>query len=406
LGRSRALDGVRGIAVLLVLVHHFFQGFTPSDTWLDAAAFSVARSGWCGVDLFFVLSGFLITGVLLEGRDRPRPLRRFYLRRALRILPLYYAVLVLVYVVAPRIGSGAVDAYVQDSASDGPWFWTFLTNFRLCVRGDWYGRLVPDVFWSLAIEEQFYLLWPALVLFCSRRVVMRVALGLVVLAPVARIGMHWADLPPIWSYVLLPTRFDALAAGCLVRLVTSRPQPARFSLLVRLSPWLLVAGLFALYGDLEWSDPLTGTVGLSVLAAGFAGIVFVAVAPPSGRPSRLLESRVLGVLGMHSYALYLIHGPVRTGLQQIIGPEQWLAVFGAPTVAALAFTTFAVCVSLAAAVACHYAFEVPALRLRSRLSPDVLIPRPRVAEPAPTLPRGAAVPDPRGEREREAEVRP
>jgi peptidoglycan/LPS O-acetylase OafA/YrhL len=167
-GKSRAsvervpvLDGLRGLAILLVMLHHFFQNYVPEPVWIDRLVFGLMGCGWFGVDLFFVLSGFLITGILYDAKGADRYFLNFYARRTLRIFPLYYAVLVLLFVLLPRVPHPLAADYVSDSAPDQLWFWLYLTNFRIALNGGWYSHLVPSVFWSLAIEEQFYVLYPS-----------------------------------------------------------------------------------------------------------------------------------------------------------------------------------------------------------------------------------------------------
>ena len=148
-----ALDGLRGIAILLVLIHHLtiYRPEGGLDSWIAA----VPLFGWCGVNLFFVLSGFLITGILLDTRDSPVFYRSFFARRVLRIFPLYYGVLFLGFVLAPLL-LPMPDAYGRHQL----WLWTYLANFAMP-----FGKGEPAFshFWSLCVEEQFYLVWPFLV---------------------------------------------------------------------------------------------------------------------------------------------------------------------------------------------------------------------------------------------------
>jgi peptidoglycan/LPS O-acetylase OafA/YrhL len=158
-----ALDGVRGLAALLVMIFHFGRAEVPGRG--AAAVGFFAQFGWGGVDLFFVLSGFLICGILLDTRDRPGFLRTFYTRRALRIFPLYFAFLAAyIFVIAPRL-PGASDIEVRQR-----WLWLYVSNFDVAAHG-WYsgGGSHANHLWSLAIEEQFYLLAPFAVLALSRR---------------------------------------------------------------------------------------------------------------------------------------------------------------------------------------------------------------------------------------------
>jgi hypothetical protein len=154
-----ALDGVRGIAILLVLFHHFtvFDPITGVGAWLGFAALL----GWCGVDLFFVLSGFLITGILIDARGSSRYFSSFYMRRSLRIFPLYFLVVFLSFVVLPRFP--ALHDVLAGPTDVVQWpYWTYLVNFAIADRAQFLHGIL-DISWSLAIEEQFYIVWAVVV---------------------------------------------------------------------------------------------------------------------------------------------------------------------------------------------------------------------------------------------------
>jgi len=164
-----ALDGLRGIAIILVMLHHFTY-YRPTSG-IDEQIVSVLIFFWTGVDLFFVLSGFLITGILLDTRGNERYFTSFYARRILRIFPLYYLILFLALVVLPKFPAVHTVLIGQDASVDLPpqWpYWLYLTNFSIADRGWVHGWV--DVAWSLAIEEQFYLIWPLVVWWrgCAR----------------------------------------------------------------------------------------------------------------------------------------------------------------------------------------------------------------------------------------------
>ena len=178
--RSRShlagLDGVRGLAILLVLAIHFLGMRTPQGRG-QYLLVKAAGYGMLGVDLFFVLSGFLITGLLLDGRTEPRPLRNFYARRVLRIFPLYFGVLVACYLVLPLVLS--LPPAFAAVRTHQAWLWTFTSNLFTAIHGSWTSLNYLSHFWSLAIEEHYYLLWPLVVLAVQPRTLERISIGVV-----------------------------------------------------------------------------------------------------------------------------------------------------------------------------------------------------------------------------------
>jgi peptidoglycan/LPS O-acetylase OafA/YrhL len=208
------LDGVRGLAILLVLTFHFAVMYDCEEMlrhwWLRPLA-----GGWCGVDLFFVLSGCLITGILLDAKGGSHFFRNFYARRALRIFPLYYGFLVLIFLARPVFALSSDALADMDRARS--WLGLYGQNVWLMFSGRWLPPLVNHL-WSLAVEEQFYLAWPFLVWLCSRRRLAWVCGGVLAGCLALRVAMMLAGLDPMVAYVFTLTRLDGFAAGGLVAL--------------------------------------------------------------------------------------------------------------------------------------------------------------------------------------------
>jgi peptidoglycan/LPS O-acetylase OafA/YrhL len=343
-----SLDGVRGLAVLLVLAFHAW----PSQ-W---TAF-----GWMGVDLFFVLSGFLITGILADGRDTAHRARTFYIRRILRIMPLYYAVLILMFVVLPLVHRPANLVYTQLS-HDQLWYWTYTSNWLL-------GLQIPphfnymNHFWSLAVEEQFYLMWPLIVWHTSRRTALRIAAAAIVGALICRIVLADAGVWWLATYFLTPCRVDALAVGSVVALALRAPgDPA--ATVRKVSDGTLRAAIGAMVlvvialvaGHTAFSERvrLPVAVNLSALACLFGWLVSFAAT----RQPRILQWAPLRAAGRYSYGIYVVHPFVFDYVRSVWAGD---GIFLRGVVVATA--------SVLLAWLSYHGFEKHFLRLKDRLAP-------------------------------------
>lgn len=315
------LDGLRGIAVLLVLWQHVPPMIVPyavfraqramfgemrNGEWpvyIDGFRDSLLRAGYLGVDVFFVLSGFLITRILLVDKAASVPLRHFLARRFLRIFPIYYLTLVVAWLVRP--------------APDLPYCAVYLSNFYYSVQGI-AGAALPHS-WSLAVEEHFYLLWPPAVYLCSDRRARKIAAFVVVPGAIAcAVGCawYWRDEPSFLTRLLqygTPFRALSLTLGALLAFGEARVRANR-------SRWLVIGLVAIVVGYALHVVPpfagraMTGSTGFRVLVLlGFAltsfGLVTTSIVCSAGRSifARLLRSRLLRWVGKISYGLYLYH---------------------------------------------------------------------------------------------------
>ncbi|MHB8685505.1 MAG: acyltransferase family protein [Dehalococcoidia bacterium] len=366
------LDGARGIAILAVMVFHFVWIAGPSKPEGFAAWIAgVSGAGWAGVDLFFVLSGFLITGILVDAKSgRTNYFRNFYARRFLRIFPLYYGFLALVLVALPLIEPIRSREYQTLQHSQG-WYWTYLTNVWIALRD---GRSV-DLYgmghlWSLAVEEQFYLIWPVVVLLCSRRALMYVCAGAITGSFVLRLVLDQHGVDPFVSYTLTPTRVDALAAGALVALALrdagDRRVAARLAGPVAAASAVAVAAVVVATSGFSNLDGRVIVWGLTPLALLFASVMTMQLTAASAPPvARWCSVAALRFLGRYSYGLYVLHWPIATWLAWQIPVHAMLPAFpGSPLLSEALFAALAFTLSMTAAWLSWHLYEKQFLKLK------------------------------------------
>lgn len=376
--RIPELDGVRGIAILMVVVYHFGRYTPVHHNRLHAVFQGLMGTGWAGVDLFFVLSGCLITGILLDAKPSPDYFRSFYMRRVLRILPLYYLSVFAFFCVVLPAGAalwpeqGLLQAWRQEAHSEAAWFWFHLSNWRSALGHFAYAPV--GHFWSLAIEEQFYLVWPLVVLiFDDAGLLIFCALAIACSAGLR--NLPWAQAVQArhmeFLYRLTPFRIEPLAFGAAIA-VAARYQ--RWRALARRVAWaplaagaLVVAAIVFSTGTSAYSTPAMTRYGYTALALVFASVVALAVIH-SGSPAaaaRFLRNPVLLRFGMYSYAMYVLHAPLGLFLPAWMGERVRL---GDGAAAALLSIAIGLAFTYAAAALSWRFIERPFLKLKDRFS--------------------------------------
>jgi len=309
------LDGVRGLAVLLVFFHHSVAAMAlGSSGALGRLAVKVLASGWIGVDIFFALSGFLITGILLDSKGGPRYFTNFYAKRTLRIFPLYYiSLFFLFFVLRPllsRIYFPSND-YSSIEHAQG-WFWAYMQNWYFVRAG---GSPVPVTqLWSLAIEEQFYLVWPLVVFFCAPRRIVFISAIICVATPFIRFFLirHGWDQTAIYMSTI--THVDPLLLGALVaayaRSGLAIPTLRQAS---RVLAALVIIGGFAVVivdHGMKRDGLALQTIGFSVIAGCSALLIAITIIGAASRLNALLSHPSLRLVGEYSYSFYVFHPPV------------------------------------------------------------------------------------------------
>jgi peptidoglycan/LPS O-acetylase OafA/YrhL len=353
--RLPELDGLRGLAILSVVAWHYWAiNLRPAPGALVHFAGSVFGLTWSGVDLFFVLSGFLIGGILLDQREAGNYFKVFYTRRACRIVPLYYCVLIL-FLLSFLLGPAfrAKVPLLYDKSIPLWCYFTFTQNFAMAANGN-FGPGWLGVTWSLAIEEQFYLVLPFIIRFAPLRRLPAMLGSLVVLAIAFRIilSAYFPEsfVPP---FVLMPCRADALMLGALCACLVRRPGfrerlanhtrqlYAAFGLLAAATAWTAVGS------NLPGSGSMM-VYGYSLLALLYVCLLLIAISEKRGPVSLITRNPVLRWFGLIAYGVYLMHQPINGFCRYLWLPQNGRAdalAEQAVTVAAFVLTVMLASVS-------------------------------------------------------------
>ena len=368
--RIRELDGLRGVAIGMVVLFHFFQN---TMAFQPGSVFSYVQAGlrlsWTGVDLFFVLSGFLIGGILLDSRESTNYYSVFYKRRFFRIVPIYLVTLVLgAALVSLKLGptSGPLQWLTTEGA---PWYayLTFTQNFWMAHAGS-VGSNGLAMTWSLAVEEQFYLTVPLYIRALSRRWLARFLVIGICSAPLLRsLLLHFGSDSSIGIYTMMLCRADALLLGVLAAVLLRnerwkeriREAGSVFSFLI---PILLLGMAFLTLRAWNLTSSIMKTVGYTWVAIFYVAILLFVLTRPNSSLTKVLRMRWLCWLGTLAYGIYLLHQGIQYlffGLIWGHAPKVTGGATLAATLAAMALTL------LLAALSWRY-FEQPLIRMGRR----------------------------------------
>ncbi|HXP91601.1 MAG TPA: acyltransferase [Fibrobacteria bacterium] len=349
-GRIASVEGLRGLAFLVVhMFHTRYFGPATGTFHLGWVYALVTGQGWIGVDLFFVLSGFLITGTIFRGMEDRNWVGRFYLRRALRIMPLYFMVLLGTLFLVP-LCFGWTEPLVAAPRANIAWYLTFTHNWLNLKGNGWPGgdALIGQL-WSLAVEEQFYLVWPLAVAVLARRWLGTLALGILLAVPLIRFLMICDGWKYEAIYASTICRADTLAAGAMVAILASKnrlPSPR--------TAWAIaLAGMVLFFASSQLIQHFgSGTRVLQLQNASFTWSLamwagFLIVALKRGPLASLLSFKPLRFVGFYSYTLYLVSYPTC-----FIAGTYWKRTFGETSTAGhflFMGSTFAVCLLISVA---------------------------------------------------------
>jgi peptidoglycan/LPS O-acetylase OafA/YrhL len=349
------LDGIRGFAILLVVFYHNF-GFINYFFF-----------GWLGVDLFFVLSGFLITDILLKTFGNKNYLRNFYTRRVLRIFPLYYLSLVIFLLILSRVRDIPIDLsyYTQHQW----WLWTYLQNWLYIFKPTNSTNALHH-FWSLAVEEQFYLLWPLAILILKKPKYLLILMGILLFLVMIFRFFIWTFRIEDLAYFNLYTfsRIDGICIGCMLSLI-QRINP---EFLKKFTPAIVLAMaavnfIFYFFNRLyHFTFPYLAIVGYTTFAMLFALLINEAVIQETRIINFIFNNRLLKFFGKISYGLYVFHWPIFIMVNPYM--QEWAGKYASAQYAQIISSVVATLIAIVISVLSFRYFESIFLNLKNRLS--------------------------------------
>ena len=316
--RVRELDGVRGISIIVVVAFHLLKRadyFTSNETLHFITRLS--SIGWVGVDIFFVLSGFLITSILLRTKHEKNYFKNFYVRRSLRIFPLYFVFIAVILLLLPKLDPD----FTPEIPHALPFLLLYQQNWLMLISK------IPlttylAVTWSLAIEEQFYLIWPAVVYFIKKETLIKLSIGVILFSILARLlgVLFWDDMSQVstFFYYNTFTRFEQLVFGGLLAVAFTEPLwIQRLKNISIPSFWVAFVAFLALcFTAYPHMVPLDENIWLVfggyTLAAVFSAalVTILMTHPETSMFRRLFQNKLLIFFGKYSYSIYLLHVPV------------------------------------------------------------------------------------------------
>jgi peptidoglycan/LPS O-acetylase OafA/YrhL len=354
------LDGLRGLAILMVMFGHFIvvgKNLAAPSPW-----HRLLQSGYLGVDLFFVLSGFLITGILIDSKNRTPYFRVFYWRRALRIFPLYYGLLAISWLTVLWLTPS--DRALLTGPDSPAWFWLYASNIGMAFKGGWLDCptwVGLGHFWSLAVEEQFYLIWPLLIFALPGKWLERLCISLVVCSPfVFHPLVEWIGSVPAYASTL--SRLGVLAAGGWLAVLWRKEGV--WPVLSRYFPHLAAASglLLLLERTVLPSSPWVESTLVLLLGSALVGMAVHG----GGRYSRgFFKSAILRWFGKYSYGIYVYHHALKPVWIYFLWEKSIVPWVGSGWIGTLTYTTAATVLSLSLAWLSWRCFEAPILAYKS-----------------------------------------
>lgn len=290
-----ALDSIRGLAVLLVILFHCYPH-------------NITKIGWIGVDIFFVLSGFLITGILLDTKGKANFYKNFIIRRTLRIFPLYYFALLVCLVIIPAFWPGVMSTDFNFYITNQKWFWLYCQNWLFSLRGFPVDHTLVH-FWSLAVEEQFYIFWPLLIMVLNRKQLLYVSILLIAFSAYFKffLGSRLGFVYP-FQYLSTFARMDALLIGAIIAILIRGERAwlekyAKYFAIIS----LLIVSIFFIRFRIVFFGELASIYLFIDILAGYLILYMLNTESKFYFLKKFLNASFFRILGKYSYGLYVYH---------------------------------------------------------------------------------------------------
>jgi peptidoglycan/LPS O-acetylase OafA/YrhL len=307
------LDGLRGIAILLIFFYHSRHFLEVLDFEGANILNSILQTMWIGVDVFFVLSGFLITRILLLTKNKKSYFKNFYIRRTLRIFPPYFLLLSVSLVIGKLLDLGSWPDFKWHYEHQ-IWYWTYMANWKQIALGHSQSIRLFIHLWSLAIEEQFYLIWPLIIYFLSEKKMLKIFMGLITMSFFYRFYYHFQSSSTYATYINTFARFDTFVFGALLAFSFTRGEKIflRGKYIIFIAA--LISLLFLLLQGSSYYPAFSNSLGLLLIALIPFLLIYYCL-KGSKHISFTFRNQLLVSLGKYSYAFYLFHWPIMRLMQ-------------------------------------------------------------------------------------------
>lgn len=370
--RLIALDGLRGVAILMIMLRHFYNEEIIKSGYpiIGPIITKLALAGNYGVELFFVISGFLITQILLDSKNSPKYFLNFYLRRFLRIFPLYYGVLFLLFLILPHIVT--FDAGAKDIASRQVWLWTFLSNTH------WAGGLwdSSNIFrlghlWFLVVVVHFYIIWPWIVHKHEVQKIAYICLIGMMLCLMVRIFYTTVGGPELFTWSSI-TKFDGLLCGSflaagfksdnITHLITKHASKVTWF------TGLLFFVLIFVPRKFMWDTAQYWWTFMETISVVFFGGILILALQEKSTISALMKHKILFTLGKYSYGLFVMHNICLPLFQWLFKPSELSKTLNSPLSAQIIFYILSIAASFLLAFTTWHLYEKHFLKLKNSFS--------------------------------------